>query len=798
MDAQREATALDLYEAWLDQPAAEREAWLRERCGGDVALETAVRRLATAGDSATAWLPSLPPEPVTLPPPARVGPWRLVRELGSGGMGTVYLGQRDDGLFEQMVAVKFIHPAAVSAATRGRFAEERRMLAALRHPHIATLLEGGTDAEGRSYLVMEYLPGEPLTDHARQHELGLHARLALFLQAARAVQHAHERLIIHADLKPANIVVVDGAVKLLDFGIARWLGDDGRARATADGVEPMTEHYAAPERRRGAPPDVAGDVYALGLVLAELVEPVARAEGLRRADLEAIQARATAGQPADRYTNVKQLVDDLQQLLEHRPVSAHAQEVGYLVGRFIRRHRTGLAITAVAMTGLAVAAGVNAVLYQRAERARVQTEERNTQLRSVAHYLLYDLSDALAAVPGTIAERERVAREAQQYLEVLSAQRGAPADVRLEAGAGLVRLALLVGVPAQPNMGDTARARQLLDRAILTLRGVALELPQDPAVARALGEALIHRGRLAAWADQKVPEARAWLAEARRLRPVVLREPGTALRQWEALAVQVQAEVEAWGGDCEKVIALATGGLATLDAWPAGERDSVAADLARTRLYNQRGDAHWEVAEHAAAIADYRRGDALLRRHDTPGRSAPHERAVLYERLVINYNLGTAYAEGQPLVALPVLDESVGLLARLVALEPRDASAARRGRVLAGARAQVLAMLGRHDEAITAMQGAVAAAVRREAEAPDDVSRRRETAQANSMLALVEWRARKRAASCAHSEVARARFEALLEAGQLSRWDQQTVLARLRVAQQVCAGKLPDSQMPEP
>ncbi len=325
----------------------------------------------------------------------RVGPYRLLEELGRGGMGVVYLAERADGSFEQQVAVKCINRALVSPALRERFLRERQILARLEHPHIARLLDGGLTAEGSPYFAMELVHGQPLTTYCQARKLTLHARLDLFAQACGAVSHAHTQLVVHRDLKPSNMLVgEDGNLKLLDFGIARLLDDEGVGASplTRIGLQPFTPEYAAPEQREGRPATTATDVFSLGVVLAELLtgqRPKPLPEGgvccsptdgagrrLSR-DLVAILDQALAADPAARYPSVEALAEDLRRFRAGLPVRALPATLGYRTGKFVRRHRT--VVAAVAAATLALVVGLVTSLWQ----ARIAARERDAAERAL-------------------------------------------------------------------------------------------------------------------------------------------------------------------------------------------------------------------------------------------------------------------------------------------------------------------------------------------------------------------------------------------------------------------------------
>ena len=341
----------------------------------------------------------------------RIGPWQLLRELGRGGMGVVWLAERADGAYARQVALKLPHRHLLenlnAAGVRARFARERDILAGLAHPHIARFYDAGVAEDGQPWLALEAVDGLPITTWCQQRALPLDARLALFDQVADAVAHAHGRLVAHRDLKPVNVLVTaDGQVKLLDFGIAKLLqaGETGVPAEDADSTVLTraqgvlaTPQYAAPEQLAGGPVSVATDVYALGLMLFELLtdqpairpqpagkrrdaaldEPplpsrVAATAALRRAlagDLDAIVAQALQPAPEARYPSVAALADDLRRHRQHLPVRAHRLSAAQRVGRFVRRHRLPVALGSA--LALALAVGVGGVLWQ-AQEARAQ------------------------------------------------------------------------------------------------------------------------------------------------------------------------------------------------------------------------------------------------------------------------------------------------------------------------------------------------------------------------------------------------------------------------------------------
>jgi WD40 repeat protein len=391
----------ELFPRAAELDGAERAIFLDEACADDTGLRAELDSLLdAAAGAAEAIEQTVSGAAVALVAPigARIGPYRVRSLLGEGGMGVVYLAERDDDEFRRTVAVKVLPRGLASPQLVARFRDERQVLARLHHPGIVRLLDGGRTDDGLPYLVMEYVDGTPFAVHARR--LGLRERVALVLRVAEALQYAHQQLVIHRDVKPSNLLVDrDGAPRLLDFGIAKLLDQDPGAREaeTRTGIAPFTIEYASPEQARGEPVGVATDVYALGAVLYELLagrppqrpgatplETLANicerspprastiaAPALRRAlagDLDTILDKALEKQPARRYASVAQLADDLARYLAREPIAARPATFAYRARRFVARHRTPVAIAALVAVSLAAATVVSIAQSRRADR----------------------------------------------------------------------------------------------------------------------------------------------------------------------------------------------------------------------------------------------------------------------------------------------------------------------------------------------------------------------------------------------------------------------------------------------
>ena len=391
MTLERWSQVQDLYLEAEALPEDARAEFLDGACEGDASLRAEVEALLGAAQTTRGLFerpnPTLPGETLGRPlgPGTRLGPWSIERLVGRGGMGEVYAARRADGAFELRVAIKVLKRGLDTDAVVARFSRERRILAQLDHPNIAHVLDAGASDDGRPFLAMEYVEGTPITEYARAQNLSTAAVLQLMITVCEAVQAAHARRIVHRDLKPSNVLVsTRGQVKLLDFGIAKALTeDDADATRLAGEAMVLTPSYAAPEQLLGKPASPASDVYALGVILYQLLAerfPHRRAglstreialglnqetterpsTALRRErgrlpeaqrlerlhavskDLDLIVLKALHLDSGRRYSAAQELADDLRRLLESRPVQARPDSLAYRTGRFIRRNRRAL------------------------------------------------------------------------------------------------------------------------------------------------------------------------------------------------------------------------------------------------------------------------------------------------------------------------------------------------------------------------------------------------------------------------------------------------------------------------
>jgi serine/threonine-protein kinase len=410
-----------LLDQWLDLPAGARGAWL-DNLGPEYAgvLPFFRRLLESQPDGLSRefleTLPKLAPgfQPGVDPsitPGTLVGPYRVLRELGSGGMGVVWLAERADGLLKRQVALKLHHASSFDHSLADRFAREGQILAQLVHPNIARLYDAGTSANGQPYLALEYVDGEPVTVYAARRRLPLERRLLLFVDILRAVQYAHANLIVHRDLKPANILVTQpGEIRLLDFGIAKLLtgGEAGETELTRLGEKPLTPDYASPEQVSGDKVTTASDIYSLGVLLFQLLSeerpyklkrgaraglleeilaieyvppsrraresgnlPLARA---LKGDLDTIVLKALQKQPEARYATADAFAQDIERYLKGEPVLARPESAWYRAGKFVRRNKASVSASAAVLLSVTLAFGI--ALYEAGvARQKTQTAE---------------------------------------------------------------------------------------------------------------------------------------------------------------------------------------------------------------------------------------------------------------------------------------------------------------------------------------------------------------------------------------------------------------------------------------
>lgn len=522
----------EILERALARTANDRQQYLELACGEDSELRREVESLVTSHEAAGSEFLNIGALEVgenqpnagraAAGPGRRIGPYLVIGQIGRGGMGEVFAASRADGQFEKKVAIKLVRSGYDTALILERFRNERQILASLDHPNIARLLDGGNTDDGIPYLAMELIEGIPIDDYCDTHKLSVTERLELFTQVCGAVQYAHQRLVIHRDLKPNNILVdAQGVPKLLDFGIAKLLDASGAAVPTV--MQPMTPEYASPEQVRGEAITTATDVYSLGVVLYQLLtgrspyavdartpaklaeainnhEPerpsssVQRKESVQqggevreltaetlssirevtalrlqrrlRGDLDYILLKALRKESLKRYGTVEQFAQDIRNHLRGLPVTARKGTFIYRAGKFIQRHKTGVLAAVVVLAILL--AGI-AITLQEAHIAEVngrRAEARFNDVRSLANSLIFEIHDSIQDLPGATKARNLIVQKSLSYLDELAKESTNDPALLRELAAGYARLGDVQGTPGTSNLGDPAAALVSLQKSL--------------------------------------------------------------------------------------------------------------------------------------------------------------------------------------------------------------------------------------------------------------------------------------------------------------------------------------------
>ena len=458
----------------------------------------------------------------------RIGAYRIVGVLGTGGMGDVFKAVRDDDQYQAEVAIKLMRADVRTHLTEQRFRTERQILAGLDHRNIARLLDGGTTENGAPYVVMELVSGEPIDAYCDARNLAARDRVQIFLQVCAAVSYAHQNLVVHRDLKPNNILVTaDGSVKLLDFGIAKLLDADARtdvaeADATATTLRAMTLEYASPEQVSGARVTTASDVYSLGVVLYRLLTgkspyreratdaarmaeilsdsmPTRPSQVERKldGDLDNILLLALRKEPLHRYASVEQLANDLRNYLTGMPVKARGNSLSYRAGKFVRRRKVELAATVFVVWALLGALFFSMREARIAERERLVAQQHFDSVRKLANTMLLQLHDDKSRDSGSIKTREMMVKTSLEYLDALYKQSGSDLLLQEELATAYLQVAAILGNDSTAsNRGDYQGALRSYERAIALLIPLLAADPANHRVGWALGSAYTAQAEL--------------------------------------------------------------------------------------------------------------------------------------------------------------------------------------------------------------------------------------------------------------------------------------------------------------
>ena len=756
MNSDRLRRCEELFHAALPLPAQDRERLLRNTCAEDPELRGDVERLlaahARAGDFiSTPAVAALGGDGIDINWEGRfIGPYRVVREIGRGGMGAVYLAERADGQYEQRVALKVIKRGMDTEQVLARFRAERQILASLDHPNIARLLDGGSTDQGTPFFAMEYIEGEPIDAWAGRRDLLVEERLRLFLQVCSAVSYAHQHLVVHRDIKPLNILVTaDGVPKLLDFGIAKVLHEGvDEVTSTVTGMRLLTPEYASPEQVEGQHATTASDVYSLGVVLYELLTgrspyrlrsrtPLDVVEAVRttdperpsaaggtqklrrrlRGDLDTILLTALRKEPARRYQSVEQFAGDVRRHLDGLPVRARPDTFGYRAGKFVRRNR--MPVTAGVLLVLTLLGGSAATAYQaqQARAAQARAERRFADVRKLANALLFDYHDAIRDLRGAKPVRERMVRDALGYLDGLAGEAGGDPSLQQELAGAYHRIADLQGGD-NTSLGDTEGAARSYAKALGILEGLLRTDSANARLRRDAAKAAMGLGGVV-WGRGDVASG---LRHARRARalldPLVAAAPrDTDLRLQLSAANNLLGQISLEEGKIAEALQYHGADLKQFEAAPESERRLPAVRHAMSVTYGYLADAQGEAGDLEGALQSHRRSRALRRELSTEfPDNATYASAALSAR----------YYEASVLGRLGRWEESLALHREGLAADTSSSFAMCRV-------GEALSALGRHGEALGYLQRALA---------KHEQELRADTADLFSRLAVVEDQAR--------------------------------------------------------
>jgi tetratricopeptide (TPR) repeat protein/tRNA A-37 threonylcarbamoyl transferase component Bud32 len=728
----------ELFELALEMPAAGRAQQLLSECGGDETLCDRVLALlesdrqalgATFWDSSAMEIEARQAvDRVPIEPGRQIGRYRLVNVISSGGMGTVYRATRDDAEFQKFVAVKVIKHGMDTDLIVDRFRTERQILANLEHPNIARLLDGGTTADGLPYLVMEYVDGLPIDEYATRNQLSIPQRLQVFQTVCSAVEYAHRNLVIHRDLKPNNILVMeDGTPKLLDFGVAKLLlpgSGDAESQPAMTAIGFMTPDYASPEQVLGEAVTTISDVYSLGVLLYLLLHgrlpyrltgrrpdeaagaicaqqperPSTAAIGLAD-DLDRIVLMAIRKEPERRYASVRMLSDDIGRFLAGLPVIAHGDTLGYRAYKFVGRHAAAVAAGSFALLCLLTAMAGIAWEARIAHAQRRRAEQRFSDVRTIANSFLFEFYDSIQNIPGTLKARQLIVTRALEYLDSLARDAGDDRALKAELAVAYDKIG--------PLAVNESAALEAYGKSLAINQSLVQAEPGNPryrqqlaanytsmaTLLRDTGDSAgaVENARKAVAAIQSLVDAhptdtsyRFSLADADQDLGKMLAQVGRAREALEAQQSALAIDEALYVRDPSNPTyrhAVMTGSLFIARLQASGGDDAAA--LARTRA----------ALESAQALSALDPSNTMYRR----------------DLWVCHFRLGEATAKlGRPAAGLAEYRKALGYIEALAVADPGDKGHQRGLAVTRLGIADLLSRLGRNAAALPEYRGAIA------------------------------------------------------------------------------------------
>ncbi|PHR20462.1 MAG: hypothetical protein COA41_04665 [Sphingopyxis sp.] len=753
-DPHIERAAMELLEEAIDVPRGEREAFIRS--SPDSPAEVIARALSllnaervSSADLATGGARLAEEDDDEESTPDRIGAYRILRLLGRGGMGSVYLGERDTDNFEHVVAIKLIKQKLLSDTLIARFERERQILAQLNHPHIARLYDGGATQSGSPYIVMEYVDGVPLQQWVADETPDLERRLDLFQQICDAVSFAHQNLVIHRDLTPSNILVSAGdQAKLIDFGIARpQAEDDDQSSGSTFSALSLTPGFSAPERAMGQAANTLSDVYSLGKILQFLTKDQDAPE------LQAIAATATSERPEDRFGGAAMLSEELRRYRDGYPVKVYSDQKRYRFRKYLWRQRYAVGSLATIIMLLVAGLAATGWAYNRAEIARAETEQRFDEVRELANFMLFDLYDELEPVTGNTRALTRIADKSRHYLDLLGRESRADPELELEIAQGYKRLSQVLGNPEAANLGRREEAGKALRIAVRRLEALHRENPDNDAVKRSLAEAQYALSIFIFIAEDQNEEA---IAPAERSAKLYqsLSEGGSGTldddlgRIRSALQAAKPLVWNDHGADAVARMSKLAGQIGTLAKQHPANR-IVLYDQARTlSALSSAMSWHYEIdsPDYLRAIPP---SDQAIRQFEALHKRYPDWRAIdrsliaaYFTRALIHYDLEKLKEAASDLfsaeaIAIPLTEK-----------DPDDRGMARRLQTIYSQLAPVLAELGRFQEAKTMAQRLVSDREASSATEPDNAGYFRDKTSALMILADVVTNSGDKAEGC--------------------------------------------------
>lgn len=539
MDSERWSKLKEIFVQAEALEPGECEAFVNEAAEGDAELAAEVKSLLNSRDEtanileANAFDLSKGVFADQTPKAGRTfGSYRIVSELGSGGMGAVFLVERSDGEFKQTAALKLIRNTLADAETERRFRTEREILAGLHHPNIAQLYDGGVSENGEPFFVMEHIEGRPLNQYVRTANSPLNDRLDLFLKICSAVDYAHRNLTVHRDLKPGNILITpEGEPKLLDFGLAKLLDEQGGEKdQTATMFRAFTPAYASPEQILGKRVTIASDIYSLGVIfyelltdskpfvfdgmsLEEIVRTITGSDPVRpssvgrkgsssaalrpgiASDLDTIAMKCLEKEPERRYSTAAELAADIRRFLDGMPILARPSTFSYRTSKFVRRNWKSVAAGTLAAASLLVGLGVSIWQAEVARAERDRAEQRFQDVRKLSNSLLFEITPKIETLEGSTEAREILVKRALEYLDSLASEAAGDSELQKELAAAYEKIGELQGHPSKPNLGDLAGALSSYEKA----NAIRLAQPETPENLRLLAENFRHLSDARYW-----------------------------------------------------------------------------------------------------------------------------------------------------------------------------------------------------------------------------------------------------------------------------------------------------------